>query len=93
VWEGWDEPNYISADHGYYPDVSSWRSDLESSLDWEVGSDERSILTLELYLSNLDSFDREKAEMRMAEARARCKAPHDALGDDSDESDDSVSNA
>jgi hypothetical protein len=22
VSEGWDEPNYISADHGYYPDLS-----------------------------------------------------------------------
>jgi hypothetical protein len=22
VCEGWDEPNYISADHGYYPDIS-----------------------------------------------------------------------
>jgi hypothetical protein len=27
VCEGLDEPNYISADHGYYPDISRWRSD------------------------------------------------------------------
>jgi hypothetical protein len=26
VCEGLDEPNYISADHGYYPDISRWQS-------------------------------------------------------------------
>jgi hypothetical protein len=40
VYEGWDELNYISADHAYYPDLSSWQSDLETPSDWEVGSDD-----------------------------------------------------
>jgi hypothetical protein len=43
VCDGLDEPNYISADHVYYPDLSSWQSDLEASSDGEKGSDERSI--------------------------------------------------
>jgi hypothetical protein len=93
VYEGLDEPNYISADHGYYPDLSSWRLDLEASSDGKMGSDERSISTLQQYLSNLSSFDHKKAEMRVAETRARCKALHYVLGDDSDESDNSVANA
>jgi hypothetical protein len=29
VCEGWDEPNYISADHGYYPDLSEWQSEID----------------------------------------------------------------
>jgi hypothetical protein len=32
VCEGWDEPNYISADHAFYPDLSSWQTDPEVSL-------------------------------------------------------------
>jgi hypothetical protein len=29
--ESLDETNYISADHGYYPDISRWQPDPESS--------------------------------------------------------------
>jgi hypothetical protein len=58
VCAGWDEPNYISADHAYYPDLSSWQSDVELPSDGEDGSDERSTTTLEQYLCKLDSFDR-----------------------------------
>jgi hypothetical protein len=27
VCEDWDQPNYISVDHAYYPDLSRWRTD------------------------------------------------------------------
>jgi hypothetical protein len=30
VCEGWDEPNYISADHGYYPDLFCYQCDSSS---------------------------------------------------------------
>jgi hypothetical protein len=93
VCEGLDEPNYISADHAYYPDLLSWQSDLEASLDGEKGLDERSILSMEQYLCNLNSLDRGEAKVRMAETRARCKALCDGFGDDSAESNDSVTNA
>jgi hypothetical protein len=73
VYEGWDEPNYIYADH--YPS------------DGEEGSDERSTTMLEQYLCNLDSLDREEAEVRMAKTRVRCIMLCDGLGDDSDYSD------
>jgi hypothetical protein len=33
VCEGWDEPNYISADHAYYPDLSELQSDVEPPTD------------------------------------------------------------
>jgi hypothetical protein len=46
VCEGWDEPNYISADHAYYPDLSEWQSDVEPPSYGEEGSDERSTTTL-----------------------------------------------
>jgi hypothetical protein len=71
VCEGWDEPNYICADHAYYPDLSEWQSDVESPSDGEEGSDERSTTTLEQYLCNLGSFNREEAEVRMAKTRVR----------------------
>lgn len=29
----WDEPNYISADHVYYSDISRWQASPDSSLD------------------------------------------------------------
>jgi hypothetical protein len=57
VCEGWDEPNYIPANHAYYPDLSKWQPDVEPPSDGEEGSDERSTTTLEKYLCNLDSFD------------------------------------
>jgi hypothetical protein len=90
VCEGLDEPHYISANHAYYPDLSSWQSDLEASSDGEEESDERSISTLEQYLCNLNSFDRREAEVRMVATMARCKALCDGLGDESDEFDNSV---
>jgi hypothetical protein len=88
VCEGWDEPNYISADHAYYPDLSEWQSDVEPPSDGEEGLDERSTTTLEQYLCNLGSFDREEAEVLMAKTRVRCIMICDGLGDDSDESND-----
>jgi hypothetical protein len=84
VCKGWDEPNYISANHAYYPDLSEWQSDVEPPSDGEEGSDERSTTTLEQYLCNLDSFDREEAEVRMAKTRVRCNMLCGGLGDDSD---------
>jgi hypothetical protein len=33
VCEGCDEPNYISANHAYYPDLSGWQSDVEPPSD------------------------------------------------------------
>jgi hypothetical protein len=33
VCEGWDEPNYISDDHDYYPDLLDWQSDVEAPSD------------------------------------------------------------
>jgi hypothetical protein len=88
VCEGLDEPNYISANHAYFPDVSEWQLDVEPPSDGEDGSDERSISTLEQYLSSLSSFDRGEAEVRMAATMARCKGLDDVLGNDSDESDE-----
>jgi hypothetical protein len=88
VCEVLDEPNYISADHDYYPDLSEWQSDVETPSTGEDGSDERSTSTLEHYFSSLISFDRGEAEVRMAATMARCKALDDVLGDDSDESDE-----
>jgi hypothetical protein len=61
VCEGLDEPNCIAADHAYYPDQLEWHSDVEPPSDGEERSDERSTTTLEHYLCNLDSFDREEA--------------------------------
>jgi hypothetical protein len=40
VCEGWDETNYISADHGYYPDVLRWQPDPENASDEEQAMDE-----------------------------------------------------
>jgi hypothetical protein len=31
VCEGWDEPNYISADHDHYPDNSCYECDSDNS--------------------------------------------------------------
>jgi hypothetical protein len=93
VYEGLDGPNYISAYHAYYPDLSSWQSDLEASSDGEEASDERSISTLEHYFCNLSSFDRGEAEVRMAATKARRKALCDGLDDNTDESNVSVANA
>jgi hypothetical protein len=76
----------ISADHAYYPDLLEWKSDVEPPSDGEDGSDERSISTLEQYLSSLNSFDCREAEVRMVATMARCKALDDVFGDDSDES-------
>jgi hypothetical protein len=55
--------------------------------------DERSISSMEQYLCNLDSFDREEAEVRMDKTRVRCEILCGGLDDDSDESDDSVAHA
>jgi hypothetical protein len=66
---------------------------LEASSDGEKGSDERSISTLEQLLCNLNYLDCKEAEVRMAETSASFKALCDGLGDDYDESDDSVTNA
>jgi hypothetical protein len=87
VCEGWDEPNYISVDHGYYPDISEWQSDVDPTSDGEKGSDESSTTTLEQYLCNLGSLDREESELRMAKTRVRCIMLFDWLGDDSNYSD------
>jgi hypothetical protein len=87
VCEGLDEPNYISADHGYYPDISEWQSDVDPPSDGEEGSDERSTTTLEQYLCNLGPVDREEAEVRMAKTRVSC-IMFDELDVDSDYSDE-----
>jgi hypothetical protein len=86
VCEGWDEPNYISSNHDYYHDLSEWQSDVEPRSNGEEGLDERSTTTLEQYLCNLGSFDREEAEVCMAKTRVNCIMLCDGLGDDSDDS-------
>jgi hypothetical protein len=88
ICEDLDEPNYISADHAYFTDLLEWHADVEPPSDGEEGSDEPSISTMEQYLSNLNSFDRGEAEVRMAATMARCKALDDVLGNGSDESDE-----
>jgi hypothetical protein len=88
VCEVWDELNYISADHGYYPDLSEFQSDVDLNSNGEEGSDEPSTTTLEQYLCNLGSLKREEAEVRMAKTRVRCIMLCDGLGDDSYDSDD-----
>jgi hypothetical protein len=35
VCKSWDDPNYISADHAYYPDLSDWQLDVEAPSDGE----------------------------------------------------------
>jgi hypothetical protein len=88
VCEVWDEPNHISADHGYYPDLLEWQSDVDPPSDGEEGSDESSTTTLEQHLCNLGSLDREEAEVRMTTTRVRCIMLCNGLGDDSDDSDE-----
>jgi hypothetical protein len=85
VCEGWDEPNYISAGNGYYPDLSECQSDVDTSSDREGESDEQSTTTLCQYLDSLRPCDREKAEKRMAKTRARIEAILYKLDGDSDD--------
>jgi hypothetical protein len=88
VCEGWDETNYISADHVYNPDLLERQSDVDPPSDGEEGSNERSTTKLEQHLCNLGSLDREEAEVRMAKTRVRCIMLCDGLDDDSDYSDE-----
>jgi hypothetical protein len=75
VCEGWNEQNYISADRGYYPDLSRYQLYPESSYEETSRSD-----SYEEYCESVSGF----------EEKARLDRLHGDLSDDSSDSDDSV---